>query len=168
MKRIVLLTIAVLFVATSVLAQKIGYVDLQRALNMSTVGQKARDEISGKFEGYQSELASRQEELKKLKEDLEKQSILLSEDARAQKERDFQRKLKDFQRYAKDVEEELQQKDAFHTRQILEELQKIIGDIGKKEGYTVILERTESSVLYGDSDVDLTDKVIDVLNSKAK
>ena len=166
MKRIVLLTIAALFLASPVLAQKIAYVDLQRALNMSTAGQKARDEISGKFEGYQSELASRQEELQKLKEDLEKQSILLSEDARAQKERDFQRKLKDFQRYAKDVEEELQQKDAFHTRHILEELQKIINDIGKKEGYTVILERTESSVLYGDANVDITDQVIDIMNSK--
>jgi len=168
MKRIILFVACALFLATPALAQKIGYVDLQKALNMSTVGQKAKDEISGKFKSYQDELNSRQEELKKLKEDLEKQSILLSEDARAAKERDFQRKLKDFQRFAKDVEEELQQKDAFHTRQILEQLQEIIGDIGKAEGYTVILERTESSVLYGDPSVDLTDRVIKELNSKAK
>ncbi len=168
MKKLTLLVVCALFLATPALAQKIGFVDLQKALNMSTAGQKAKEEISGKFKSYQDELSSRQEELKKLKEDLEKQSILLSEDARAQKERDFQRKLKDFQRFAKDVEEELQQKDAFHTRQILEELQEIISSIGKKEGYTVILERTESSVLYGDESVDLTDQVIKELNSRKK
>lgn len=168
MKKLTLLVVCVLLAATPALAQKIGFVDLQKALNMSTAGQKAKEEISGKFKSYQDELTSRQEELKKLKEDLEKQSILLSEDARAQKERDFQRKLKDFQRFAKDVEEELQQKDAFHTRQILEELQEIISTIGKKEGYTVILERTESSVLYGDESVDLTDQVIKELNSRKK
>jgi len=168
MKKIALIVACALLVATPVLAQKIGFVDLQKALNMSTAGQKAKEEISGKFKSYQDELSSRQEELKKLKEDLEKQAILLSEDARAQKERDFQRKLKDFQRFAKDVEEELQQKDAFHTRQILEELQEIISTIGKKEGYTVILERTESSVLYGDESVDLTDQVIKELNSRKK
>lgn len=168
MKKLILLTVVLLVAATPALAQKIAYVDLQKALNMSTAGQKAKEEISGKFQGYQDELASRQEELKKLKEDLEKQAILLSEDARAQKERDFQRKLKDFQRFAKDVEEELQQKDAYHTRQILEEVQGIINNIGKKNGYTVILERTESSVLYGDPSVDLTDQVIEALNAKKK
>jgi len=168
MQRIALLIACILFVSAPAFAEKIGYVDLQKALNMSTAGQKAKEEISGKFKSYQDELNSRQDELKKLKEDLEKQSILLSEDARAAKERDFQRKLKDFQRFAKDVEEELQQKDSFHTRQILEQLQEIIADIGKAEGYTVILERTESSVLYGDPNVDLTDRVIKQLNSKAK
>ena len=168
MKKMVFLIVLLMFAATPALAQKIAYVDLQKALNMSTAGQKAKEEISGKFESYQDELNSRQEELKKLKDDLEKQAILLSEDARAQKERDFQRKLKDFQRFAKDVEEELQQKDAFHTRQILEEIGGIIETIGKRDGYTVILERTESSVLYGDPTVDLTDQVIEVLNSQNK
>ncbi|PLY08305.1 MAG: hypothetical protein C0624_03025 [Desulfuromonas sp.] len=166
MKKLILLIAALLFVATPALAQKIGFVDLQKALNMSTAGQKAKDEISAKFKGYQDEINKRQDELKKLKEDLEKQAILLSEDARAQKERDFQRKVKDFQRFAKDVEEELQQKDAYHTRQILEELGGIIADLGKKGGYTMILEKTESSVLYGDASVDLTDQVIEVLNAK--
>jgi len=166
MKRLTLLIAALLLAATPALAQKIGFVDLQKALNMSTAGQKAKEEISTKFKSYQDDINKRQEELKKLKEDLEKQSILLSEEARAQKERDFQRKVKDFQRFAKDVEEELQQKDAYHTRQILEELEGIIKDIGKKGGYTMILERTESSVLYGDDSVDLTDQVIEVLNGK--
>jgi len=168
MKKLMLLITLVMLVATPALAQKIGYVDLQKALNNSTAGQKAKEEISGKFKSYQDELSSRQEELKKLKEDLEKQAILLSEDARAEKERDFQRKLKDFQRFAKDVEDELQQKDAYHTSQILKELEGIITDIGKKQGYTMILERTESTVLYGDPSIDLTDQVIEILNSKAK
>ena len=68
MKRIVLSIVCMLLLAVPALAQKIGYVDLQKALNMSTAGQKAKEEISGKFQGYQDELASRQEELRKLKE----------------------------------------------------------------------------------------------------
>ncbi|HKL26604.1 MAG TPA: OmpH family outer membrane protein [Desulfuromonadales bacterium] len=145
---------------------KIGYVDLQKALNMSEAGKAAKEEIKAKVESYDAEVKAKQEQLKKLKADLEKQAVLLSEDARSAKEREYQQKLKDYQRFTKDIQEELQQEDADFTRAIIEDLLKVVQELGKQQGYTVILERTESAMLYGDESVDLTDDLIKAFNQQ--
>lgn len=147
---------------------KMGYVDLQKALNLSETGKSAKESIQKKVKEHEGAIDARQKELKKLKDELEKQAILLSDEARGAKERDYQQKLKDFQRYTKDIQEELQQKDADFTRQILEELFKVIKEIGEKEGYTMIFEQSESSLLYADDKSDLTDKVIKAYDAKTR
>ena len=169
MKRLIgLVLITLLVSAGPALAgeTKLGYVDLQKALNLSEAGKAAKEKISGKVKEYETLVESRQEELRKLKEELEKKALLLSETARGEKERDYQQKLKDFQRFTKDIQEELQQQDADYTRRILEELFKVIKEIGEKENYTLVLEKTESSILFADDQIDLTAKVIKAYDAK--
>lgn len=159
---VVLMLVCLSLVASPVLAQaqKIGYVDLQKALNLSVAGKEAKEKIKVKVQGYDAEVKQRQEELKKIKEDLEKQAMLLSEEARSAKERDYQQKVKDYQRFTKDIQETLQQTDADFTRKILEVLLKVVQDVGKSGEYTMVLEKTESSIVYADESVDITDAVI--------
>ena len=159
---VVLLLVCLGLVATPVMAetQKIGYVDLQKALNLSTAGKEAKEKIKAKVQTYDAEVRQRQEELKKLKDDLEKQAMLLSEEARNAKERDYQQKVKDYQRFTKDIQETLQQTDADLTRKILESLLKVVQEVGKSEGYTIVLEKTESSIVYADESIDISDEVI--------
>ena len=163
MKRLMLL-IAVLMMIAAPAAMaadmKVGYVDLQKALNMSSAGKAAKEKMKAKFKDYDADVQKKQEELKKLKDDLEKQAMLLSAEARAAKERDYQQKVKDYQRLTKDIQEELQQTDADFTRKILEEIFKVVQQIGKQEGYTLVLEKTESSILYASDGIDMTDRVI--------
>jgi outer membrane protein len=169
MKRLIGLTLIMLLTsAGAALAAeaKIGYVDLQKALNLSVAGKAAKEKISGKVKEYETIVESRQEELRKLKEELEKKALLLSETARADKERDYQQKLKEFQRFTKDIQEELQQQDADHTRRILEELFQVIKEVGVKEKYTLVLEKTESSILFADDQIDLTAKIIKAYDAR--
>jgi len=169
MKRLIGLTLAILLMSAAPALSgeaKIAFVDLQQALNLSSAGKAAKEKIAVKVKEYESLIDSRQDELKKLKEELEKKALLLSESARADKERDYQQKLKEFQRYTKDVQEELQQQDADHTRRILEEIFKVIKTIGEEENYTLVLEKTESSILYADDQIDLTAKVIKTYDAK--
>ena len=171
MKRFLALLIAgFVFAALPAAAQdvKIGYVDLQKALNLSSAGKSAKEKIGEKVKEYEGEVKKRQDELKKMKEELEKQAVLLSEEARGKKERDYQQKLKEFQRFTKDIQDELQQKDAEFTRRILEDLFQVIKEFGQKQGYTVILEKTESSILYAPDQIDLTEQVIEAYNASKK
>lgn len=147
---------------------KLGYIDLQKALNNCEAGKAAKDKIGVKVKEYETVIDQRQKELKKLKDDIEKQALLLSEEARGAKERDYQQKLKDFQRFTKDIQEELQQRDADFTKSILDDMTKIIAEVGAKDGYTIILEKTESAVLYADDGVDLTDKIIKAYDASRK
>jgi outer membrane protein len=171
MKKIVVLVLVALgLIASPVMAQaqKIGYVDLQKALNMSAAGKAAKEKIKAKVQSYDAEVQQRQEELKKLKDDLEKQAMLLSEEARSAKERDYQQKVKDYQRFTKDIQESLQQTDADLTRKILENLLKVVQDLGKSGGFTIILEKTESSLVYADESIDITDEVIKAFDKTGK
>ncbi len=131
---VILMLVCFALVASPVMAQaqKIAYVDLQKALNLSAAGKEAKEKIKAEVQGYDAEVQQRQEELKKLKEDLEKQAMLLSEEARNAKERDYQQKVKDYQRFTKDIQETLQQTDADLTRKILEKLLKVVQDVRQK------------------------------------
>ena len=167
---VVLVLVCIGLVATPALAQsqKIAYVDLQKALNLSAAGKEAKEQIKTKVQSYDADVQQRQEELKKLKDDLEKQAMLLSEEARNAKERDYQQKVKDYQRFTKDIQESLQQTDADLTRKILERLLKVVQEVGKSEGYTLVLEKTESSIVYADESIDISDEVIKAFDKLGK
>jgi outer membrane protein len=167
---VVLVFVCLALVASPAMAQdqKIAYVDLQKALNLSAAGKEAKEKIKTRVQGYDADVQQRQEELKKLKEDLEKQAMLLSEEARNAKERDYQQKVKEYQRFTKDIQETLQQMDADFTRKILEDLLKVAQELGKKDGYAMILEKTESSIVYADENIDITDDVIKVFDQQGK
>jgi outer membrane protein len=172
MKRMLVLFLVLLLGAPALAVAapegKIGYIDLQKALNVSEAGKNAKEKIAGMVKQHETTVENRQKELKKLKDDLDKQAMLLSEEARASKERDYQQKLRDFQRMTKDIQEELQQADADHTRQIIEGLLKVVKEIGDKEGYALILELTEGSIVYADPKLDITDKAIKAYDARQR
>ncbi len=170
MKRVILAgVVAACIASTSVFAAdlKLGYIDMQRALNGSEAGKEAKEQLAAKVKKYQDEINVKQEELKKLKEDLEKQSAVLSDSTRAAKEKDYQNKLKDFQRFTKDAQEELQGKDEELTRKILEVMEKVIQEYGRQKGYTFIFVKNESMLFVNDS-ADLTEDILKLFNSSRK
>lgn len=147
---------------------KIGYVDLQKALNESDAGKEAKVVFNKRVEELQKTLDEKQGELKKLKEEMEKQKGLLTSEAREEKEKTYQQKQKELQRLAKDSQEELQQKDMEMTKKILIDLRDVIKKLGSDEGYTLIVEKAESFVLYASEGVEITDKVIKIYNKAKK
>ncbi|MDU0457476.1 MAG: OmpH family outer membrane protein [Geobacteraceae bacterium] len=170
MRKLVVAGIAALcMVSTSVLAAdvKLGYIDMQRALNGSEAGKEAKEQLAAKVKKYQDEINVKQDDLKKLKDELEKQGMLLSESARASKEKDYQNKLKDFQRFTKDAQDELQGKDEEFTRKILEGMEKVIQEYGRKNGFTFIFVKNES-MLFVDDKSDLTEEVLKLFNANRK
>jgi outer membrane protein len=146
---------------------KLGYIDMQRALNTSDAGKEAKEQLAARVKKYQEEINSKQEEIKKLKDDLEKQGMLLSESVRASKEKDYQQRLKEFQRFTKDAQDELQGKDEELTRKIVESMEKVIQEFGRKNGYTFIFVRNEG-MLFADDKADVTDEVLKQLNASRK
>lgn len=148
---------------------KIGYIDMQRALNNSDAGREAKEQLQTKLKNYQGEVNVKQEELQKLKSEIEKQGVALTETARAAKEKDYQQKLKDFQRFTKDAEEDLQARDAEFTKKIVESMDKVVQDYGKKNGFTVIFDSRGAGMLYADQKSDITDDILKAFNaSRAK
>ncbi|MBI3797947.1 MAG: OmpH family outer membrane protein [Deltaproteobacteria bacterium] len=147
-------------------ALRIGYVDLQRALNESEAGRKAKETFKVEVDRMEQSLEKRKSEVEKLKDELEKKGLLLREEERDNLERDYRQKLRDFQRLYDDSQQELKIKDRDLTGRILEELRQVILEMGEQGSYTVILEGNNTVVLYGAKAIDLTDTVIKTYNQK--
>ncbi len=147
---------------------KIGVVDLQKAMELSEEGGKAKALFQKKVERIQKDLKAKQDELAKLKEDLERQSVLLSEEARLEKQSSYQNSLKEFKRLYEDAQDELRREDAKLSERIIKELRKVIDGYGKKEGFDLILEKNQSAVLYRSSKLDITSDIIKLYNESKR
>ena len=147
---------------------KIGSVDIQRAVNESQAGKEAKQALSKEVEKYQGLIAERQKELQGMKESLEKQALILTPEARTTREKELQTRLRDFQRWGEDVQNELNQKRGQMERNIFIGLQKVIQKVGADEGYTLILEKNETIVLFASKSTDITDLVIKAFDAQKK
>ncbi len=173
MKKIVVLVVAAAFVLTAVVSGlarpasaetgssvKIGYVDMQRALNDVNEGKAAKAKLEADGNAKKKKLEIMQNELKAMKEDLDKQRLILSKEALAEKEAKFQQKFIELQKTSMDFEKEFAEKEMSFIKPIGEKLQSVIQKMGSDEGYTMIVP----VAVYAGPGIDLTDKVIATYN----
>jgi outer membrane protein len=147
---------------------KIGYMDLNKALNESDDGKKATKFLEELVNSKQTILQEKEKEIKKLNEELEKQSAVLTPESKKIKEEQLNKLYRDYQRTAKDFQEEIQKKEEELRMEILKELREIVNKIGKEEGYSIIFETGASGILYYQKEFDLTEKIIKKYNEAAK
>lgn len=141
---------------------KIGFVDLSRVFNEykrtkeydavlekeSTAFQEERNKMIEKVRDAQSKLALlKEDEKQKLQEDIDKQKQALLDFSRAK---------------GTDLTKKRDEK----VREILLEIEKIVSDYSKKEGYTLVLN--DRVLIFGDQQMNITETVIKMLNDNYK
>lgn len=140
-------------------AAKIGYIDLQKTLNETKQGKKAKSRLEAQKKKKQAEVDKKQEELKKYAEELDKQRVVLKPEVLRQREKELQDKYIELQNLFMQFQQELAKMEAELTREIFNAAAKHIETIAKRDGFTMILEKSESAVLWGVPEVDITDEV---------
>lgn len=146
-------------------ATKVAIVDLQRAINETEEGRKAKDRLKKLFESRQQGLDKKQQDLKKLKDELDQQKNVLSREALETKVESYQKQLVDLQQIYVDYQRELAEKEGELTKTIVERMERILRRIGQTDGYSLIMERSEAGVIYVPTNLDLTDVVIQRYNA---
>jgi len=147
-------------------AQKVAVVDLQKCITDSIEGKKIYGELKSKKDSMQKVIDEKQNELLKLNEVLEKQSMMLSMDAKEDKAKEFDRKKREFKYLYEDLTEEMRKAEAEARKGVIEALESVVQDIGKREGYTLLLERRSSGIMYFDGAIDITEKVVKLFDQK--
>jgi len=148
---------------------KFGAVDVQKILNESDAGKKAKSDLESLIKSKQILIDEKGKAIEKLKNDLEKQASVLSPDARKNKEDELEKYVREYQRLVQDSQADVKKKESELTENILKEIQDMIQKIGEDEGYTMIFER--GMVIYSNKGIDLTDIVLkkfDDLKSRSK
>ncbi len=139
---------------------RIGYVDMGRALNKVSDGVAAKKQLKVEFKERQQRLDILQKELVVMREELDRKRLVLSTEVLDAKERAYRQKLIEVQHRFSDFQRKMAEREARLTDEILKNLRGIVRDIGDREDYALILEKSQEIVLYAPGADDLTDRVI--------
>jgi outer membrane protein len=139
---------------------KIGYVDMQKAIQEVAAGKKAKKELEDEFNKKKKELEKREADIKKMGEDFEKRSMAMNDDARQKKQIEIQGEMRKYQEMAAKAQMEIQKRERDLTQPIVVKLRSILEGIAKKEDFTVVLEKSENAVMYAKKEIDLTERII--------
>jgi len=138
---------------------KVGFIDLQRTLNETKVGKTAKGKLEAQKLDKQKTVNDKKDTLKKEADELEKQRVVLKPDAVAKREKELQDQYLQLQQLFMQLQQDLAKQEAQLTKDIFGKASAIIESIAKRDGYTMIVEKNEGAVLWGDKQIDITDEV---------
>ena len=147
---------------------KVAYIDIQKAIQATTAGKKAKAELEKEFNTKNAEFQKRQADVRKMNEDLEKKKMALSDEARAKKGQELQAEFMKLQKDMGESQVGMQKKEAEALKPIIEKLETVIEKVAKEGGYSMILEKGQQAVVWAKKDLDLTDTVVKEFEKTSK
>lgn len=144
---------------------KIAVVDTQRAVMETEDGLRAQATLKKLFDSRQRQLDKKQADLQKEREDIEKQRRVLSREALQKRMEKWQREMVQLQQVFVEYNKELQKKQNQLTAPIFQKTMGIIRRIATQDGYDVVVDK--AAVPYHRTDLDVTDRVIQLYNQGA-
>ena len=142
---------------------KIGYVNSERVLREATPAKAAQTKLEAEFSKRERELNDVAQRLKAAGDKLEKDSPTLADSERSRRQRDLVEQDRDLQRKRREFQEDLNQRRNEELAAVVERANRAIKQIFDSEKYDVILQE----VIFASGRVDITDKVIRILNAPA-
>ena len=138
---------------------KIGILNMKRLQQNSVKFQSIRENLKKKFNALQKKLDAERTQITKIEEDLRKQSMMLSLDAKEDKEMELGKRTRHYKYMYGEVTQEMKDAEFEATRKVGKEIEDIVENIAKKEGYTLILEEAAVGLIYFESSIDITNQV---------
>lgn len=161
MKNLMLILVGLMMAGTvSAADSKVGYVDVQKAIQSTNSGKKAKESLDSEYAKRKKDLDKKKSDIEKMGQDLEKKKAVLSEEVMQKKQMELQEEMMKFQKVVAENQLEIQKKEKELVEPILEKMKKIIEKVAQEKGFTIVLEKSGQNLLYAQKDADLTDDVI--------
>ncbi len=160
MKKFIIILIVFCFQNFAWADFKAAYIDMQKAIQSTSAGKKAKKSLEKEFNKKKEQLKKKEGALKKEAEAFEKKRMVLSEKVRAEKQAALQKKMIEFQQELQTSQMNIQKKEREFTAPILEKIQKIIKKIAEQKSYSMVFEKNSQAVMWAKADLDITQEVI--------
>ena len=147
----------------------IGFVNSERIFAEYRGTQEAQNAFNSELERLSAELEQRKRDLEQLQTDYESQALILSEQKRREREEEIQRKRSELDAFVRDIwgpNGQVAQRNEQLTRPIIEKMNEVLTRIGEEEGFSIIFDAADGNVVYADRALDLTDRVLEALNTE--
>lgn len=144
---------------------KIGIIDFERIMKESSAGKMNQKTLNTKGTELKEKLEKERQRLDEIGQALEKEALVLSDEKKREREREFRNQVEDFRIMQQDYTNELKNLEIKMINDMQKAVFDIANDLGKKEKYTLIIEKKNAGVIYVAEQVEITDMVIEKYNA---
>jgi len=141
----------------------IGVINSQRIVEEYDLARDAQEQYQKFLRDLEKEIGDKERDLQRLMEEIENQKMLLGEEALATKMQEFENQKAEYFQFREQVDSRAEQEYKDRIGPIIDQVRTIAERLGKEEEFGMIVDSAALTVLYVDSSVDLTDKVLQAL-----
>ncbi|GAF84713.1 unnamed protein product, partial [marine sediment metagenome] len=166
MRKVLVILIIVLFCSwvSPGYAQELnlGFVNLKKVLDEYEKVKEGEGQLFKEAEEKNNQREKLVKEIKNLREKLD----LLKDKRKEKKQRELEEKVKKLQDFTYETRADLRQRRDEKFREIMKEVKDVLEEYGQSRNYNIIIDDT--LLLYKDSNLDVTEDVIKILNQRYK
>jgi outer membrane protein len=140
---------------------RIGFVNTDRILRESAIAKAAQQKLEQEFSRREKELQDLAARVKSSGERLERDAPVMTEAERVRRQREVAELDREFQRRQREFREDLSQRRNEELASVIERANRIVRQMAEQEKIDLILQEA----VYASPRIDLTDKVIRLLNT---
>ena len=137
---------------------RIGVFDQAAVFEQSVEGKRMRAELSALREQKQKEIEGKESALQALRDKYQNEKLNMTTERRAEMERQIEQEIRNLQRIDEDATREMRSQLADYQERFQRETYKVVEQLGREKGFTLILER--SILFYHANAVDITEVVV--------
>jgi outer membrane protein len=148
---------------------KIGYVDTVKIFANFKETIDAEEIYKKEVEAWKKKAEEMESDLAQLREEIQSQSLMLSEEKLSEKKLTFDQKMAEYQQYMQDIfgeTGEAARRNKELTEPIVEKINGVISQLAQEEEFTMILDSSQGTIVYADKDTDITDRIIERLETQ--
>ena len=142
--------------------QKIAYIDMQKILNTSTVGQDINKEIEKKIGQENKKYNSIEEKLKKEEKDLSQKKNILSEEEFKKQLIELRKKVSKYNNDKNNSLNKLNKLKIDKTANLISKVNPIIANYASKKNISIIIRK--DSMIMGKTELDISNDIIKIIN----
>lgn len=163
---IIILFISVVFIDQKVYADTPYFIDFSKVLNQSVAGKAAQDKLKKKVKSETEKYQNQEKKIREEEKDLIGKKKLLSKDEYQKKVQALRGKIAKLQKSRQESFNKIAQSRLKAKEQLLKALNPIILKYMEENKIRIVLDK--KSVLLGDTTLEITSKIIDILNKELK
>lgn len=167
MRKLTTVLAAIIFILTMVMsvveaAEKFAYVDLSRIFGEYAKTKDYDKVLTEKQSTYETEREKKVSEIKQFQDKMN----LLSDKEKEAKNSELETKVKALQEFDRQKQTDLRKEQDEKTKEILKDIEKTVQDYAEKEGYSLVFN--DRVLVYQSKNMDITDKIINIVNKGTK
>jgi len=152
--------------ALAVAETKVGYVDLQRALQEVNDARSAKTRLQTTVDEKKKKFEREQTDLLKEKDAFEKQASVMTADAKVQRQTDLGKKAMDLNQRWEKEKVSFQEQEQSEMKAIFAKMNPIIASIAAREGMSFVFDKTDGGILYAPAYLDITNELVRLYNDQ--